>query len=75
MMNEGMDTNAVVSTMMKRSMKVFLLSAASEPSSTPDIVAMMRAMMPILAEVRMPSAMFAGTTLSKPGMRLRPTPL
>ena len=61
MMNDGIETNAVVMTIIMRSKMVLRLRAAMEPKRMPKTVAMSSAMMPILAEVRMPSAMTSVT--------------
>ena len=60
-MNEGMETKAVVITMMMRSMSLLRRSAAKAPSTTPEIRAATAAMTPSLAEVRMPSEMISMT--------------
>ena len=61
MMNDGMDTNAVVMIMMILSGSVFRRSAATAPKRMPSTVAISKAIRPILAEVFMPSRMMSVT--------------
>ena len=56
-MNEGMDTKAVVMTIMILSSTVLRRRAATAPSTIPITSAMQAAMTPSLAEVFRPSAM------------------
>ena len=59
--NEGIDTNAVVITIMTLSSSVFLRSAAKEPKMTPITVAIAAAITPSLADVFNPSVMMSMT--------------
>ena len=61
MMNEGMEMNAVVITMMALSMNLLRRSAATEPSTTPMPSAEKAAMTPSLAETFIPSLMMSMT--------------
>ena len=60
-MKEGMETKAVVITMMIRSSTVFLRSAAKEPRMMPRTVAHAAAIRPSLALVLRPSPMMSMT--------------
>ena len=60
-MNDGMDTKAVVMTMMILSISLLRLRAATAPSTMPTTAAPMAAMTPSLAEVFMPSVMMSMT--------------
>ena len=61
MMKEGIETNAVVMTMMTLSSTVFLRIAATAPSTMPTTAALKAAIRPSLAEVFMPSMMISMT--------------
>ena len=61
--NEGIDTNAVVMIMMILSISLFLRSAAIDPRTTPLASAIKAAMRPSLAEVFIPSNMMSLTLL------------
>ena len=61
MIKDGMETKAVVRTMMMRSRIVFLRRAAPAPSTTPKISARKAAMTPSLALVLRPSPMMSMT--------------
>ena len=60
-MNEGMETKAVVMTMMTLSMTLLRRSAATAPSTMPTTSAPKAAIRPSLAETFMPSAMMSMT--------------
>ena len=60
-MNEGMETKAVVMTMMTLSMTLLRCSAATAPSTMPTTSAPKAAIRPSLAETFMPSAMMSMT--------------
>ncbi len=62
MMNDGIDTKAVVMTMMMRSKMVLRRSAATDPKRMPVTVASTSAIRPIFAEVFMPSRMMVVTS-------------
>ena len=61
MMNEGIETNAVVTTMISLSKNLFLRSAAIAPSTTPVTRAMAAATRPSLTLVDMPSTIMSLT--------------
>ena len=54
-MNDGIDTIAVVKTMINLSTSLFLLSAATAPSPTPNINAKIAAVTPSFADTANPS--------------------
>ena len=58
---EGMETKAVLITMMDLSKTVFLRRAAVAPATTPITAAIAAAITPSLAEVRIPSMMISIT--------------
>ena len=60
-MNEGIDTKAVVMTMMVLSSTVLRRIAATAPSTMPSTAAEHAAMTPSFAEVFMPSMMMSIT--------------
>ena len=61
MINEGMEMNAVVITMMALSTNLLRRSAATEPSTTPTPSAEKAAMTPSLAETFRPSLIMSMT--------------
>ena len=61
MINDGMETKAVVSTMMTLSISLFRRRAATAPSGMPTRAARHAATTPSRAEVFMPSAMMSMT--------------
>ena len=61
MINEGMETKAVVMTMMTLSISLLRRSAATAPSGMPTSAARHAATTPSLAEVFIPSAMMSMT--------------
>lgn len=61
MMKEGMDTKAVVTTMMIRSMILLRRRAATAPSTTPHASAHPAAITPSLTDTFMPSMMMVDT--------------
>ena len=60
-MNDGMDTNAVVITMIILSSTVLRRSAANAPRTMPAIAALNAAIRPSFAEVFMPSRIMSMT--------------